>query len=380
MKKFILFLNYEFFPLGGGGSTVCYYVAKNLVKKGFRVELITSHYRGLKKEEEIDGIKIHRIPTLRKRKDFCSVPEMAVFILSSCFYLLNFCRKNRPDLIQVFFTLPSAPAAYLVKKIYQIPYVVYSGGADMPGGDPRRFGWVYPLVTPLVKKIWQASEKLIVASDGLKELALRVDPSVKVKRITNGVDLTRFKPSSQSKREKIRVLGVGRLIPRKGFHFLIQALPKVVSQTKQPFEVEIIGSGQEEKNLKKLAQELKVEKFVLFSGSVSYDDLLKKYQAADIFVLPSLSEGMPCVMLEAMGCGLPVIASDIPGNDELVFSGQNGYLFSVGDSDKLAEYLAKVISNQSLREKMAQASLKIIQNYDWSKITDEYIKIYQRVI
>ena len=380
MSKSILIINYEFFPLGGGGSTVCYYLAKNLVQAGYQVEIITSHYRGLPRQEVLEGIKIHRIPVIRKRLDFCSVPEMATFVLSGSYHTLKILKDARPDLIQVFFSVPSGPVAYLAHKIHQIPYLVYSGGADMPGGDPRRFGWLYPLVTPFIRKIWQHSQMLITASQNLKELALRTYPQAKIQVISNGVDLERFRPlENKPQKDKIRILGIGRLISRKGFHFLIEALPQVVKEAKFPLEVEIVGSGQEEESLKNLAQQLGVRDILNFVGQLPYEGLLSKYQQADIFVLPSLSEGMPCVMLEAMACGLPVVASDIGGNEELVYPGQNGYLFSAGHSQGLAESLIKIINHPALRKKMGQESLRIIQDYDWSKITEKYIAIYQEI-
>ena len=105
--------------------------------------------------------------------------------------------------------------------------------------------------------------------------------------------------------ERVRILTIGRLIPRKGFQFLIRALPQIVENAAADFEIEIVGDGPYQKQLLKLAADLNVTEHIRFAGAVPYAELPQKYRDADIFILPSLAEGMPLVVLEAMGTGLP---------------------------------------------------------------------------
>ncbi|MBI3250227.1 MAG: glycosyltransferase family 4 protein, partial [Candidatus Andersenbacteria bacterium] len=99
---------------------------------------------------------------------------------------------------------------------------------------------------------------------------------------------------------------------------------------------------------------------------------------ADVFILTSLSEGMPSVILEAMGCGLPILASDVGGNNEIVHEGENGYLISGNDVDKIAERIAELINNQELRKRMGKRSREMAMQYDWKNIMGEYNHLYEQ--
>ena len=131
--------------------------------------------------------------------------------------------------------------------------------------------------------------------------------------IPDGLDLERFEVVSTSVTgkekqrdacpEKVRVLTIGRLIPRKGFQFLIRALPQIVENAAYNFEIEVVGDGPYQAELLKLSEVLDVVSHIRFTGSVPYSELPQKYRDADIIILPSLAEGMPLVVLEAMGQG-----------------------------------------------------------------------------
>ena len=137
--------------------------------------------------------------------------------------------------------------------------------------------------------------------------------------------------------EKVRVLTIGRLIPRKGFQFLIRALPQIIENAVYiTLKIEIVGDGPYQGELLRLSEDLGVASHIRFAGSVPYSELPQKYRDADVFILPSLAEGMPLVVLEAMGTGLPIVASRVQGIDELVVADVNGALFDAGDVDGLA--------------------------------------------
>jgi len=139
-----------------------------------------------------------------------------------------------------------------------------------------------------------------------------------------------------------------------------------------PFEVEVVGTGAHRTELDALSEKLHVSDLIRYVGMVPYDQLEKSYQYADIFVLTSLSEGMPSVILEAMGCGLPIIASDVGGNNEIVHEGKNGYLIPGDDVDLLAKRMAALINDTALRTQMGSASRALAQEYDWKNIMGRY--------
>jgi glycosyltransferase involved in cell wall biosynthesis len=177
--------------------------------------------------------------------------------------------------------------------------------------------------------------------------------------------------------EKVRLLAIGRLIPRKGFDFLIRSLPEVMKNARRDFLVEIVGDGPMRSELTGLTQKLGVAQKVVFAGTVPYDQLAQKYQQADVFVLSSLAEGMPLVVLEAMASGLPIIATRVQGMEDLVKEGINGYLFPPADSSSLGRSLAAVINDDAGRVKMGRESTKIVQEYDWANIAEQYLRVYK---
>jgi glycosyltransferase involved in cell wall biosynthesis len=127
----------------------------------------------------------------------------------------------------------------------------------------------------------------------------------------------------------------------------------------------------------RLAGQKQISEKVSFAGTIPYEQLAEKYQQADVFVLSSLAEGMPLVVLEAMASGLPIIASRVQGIEELVKEGVNGYLFPPSDYRSLGRCLAKVINDGSMRLRMGTKSAEIVGKYDWESIAERYLHIYE---
>ena len=372
----LLLINNEFPPIGGGGSTVTKYAIKHLVAAGHEVVLITSRYKGLPKRETIDGAEVIRIPAIRRYKDYCSQWELVIFGLVAVVYTLGYTFRHKVDFVQAYFAVPAGWVAWVIKLVRGIPYGVYFGGSDIPGANPSRYGRIYPILTPILKTIWREAEFRTVCSNELARLGQISDKDSEFLVIPNGVEVERFKPLNRERNSKVRILFIGRLIPRKGFQRVVSALPKVKTLAKAPFEIEVVGTGTHREELDEIATKLGVSDLIRYVGTVPYESLEKSYQYSDIFVLTSLSEGMPSVILEAMGCGLPIIASDVGGNNELVKEGKNGYLVDGDNIDKLAKNLAELINNASLRREMGELSREMALKYGWKNIMDKYNKLY----
>lgn len=374
----LLLINNEFPPIGGGGSTVTKYALRHLVQAGHEVTLITSSYRGLPRREVKDGATVIRIPAIRRYKDFCSVWELIIFGISAFFYTLVYTFTHKVDFVQAYFALPAGWVAYLIHKLRGISYAVYFGGSDIPNANPSRYRNLYPIITPLLKLIWKSAEFRAVCSRDLVRLANEADPTSEFLCIPNGVETNRFKPIDRPPNPKVKILFIGRLIPRKGFQRVVEALPEVRTLARVPFEVEVVGTGAHQAALEDLAENLHVTDLIKYVGIVPYDELEKSYQYADIFVLTSLSEGMPSVILEAMGCGLPIIASDVGGNNEIVHEGENGFLITGNDSKQIAQRLTQLVNDVSLRQHMGAQSRTLALQYDWGNIMAQYNKLYSQ--
>ncbi|RKU15019.1 hypothetical protein C6501_07315 [Candidatus Poribacteria bacterium] len=382
-QRKILMFNHEFPPIGGGGGQVSYFLGKHFAAAGHDVHLITSQFRDCAKTEEVAGIHVHRVRALRKNPNVCAVHEMLTYAVSSGIYGLKFAKKFKPDIVQVFFGIPAGGGAYLLQKFKNVPYIVFLGGRDVPrpNPDPPYYRLLYLLLKPIIRAIWENAAAVISCSDGLRELARETNSDLKIDVIPDGVDLETFAPTQREANPKtVRCLAIGRLIPRKGFQFLIRALPQILDKVSHNFEIEIIGDGPYQEELIGLAENLGVTFYVHFTGTVPYSELPQKYREADIFILPSLAEGMPLVVLEAMGTGLPIIASRVQGIDELVAEGINGALFDAGDVDGLASCLVQLINAGEKRVEMGKASTEKVIPYDWKNIADAYLTLYEDIL
>lgn len=379
----ILMFNHEFPPIGGGSGWVSYFFGKHFAEFGHDVYLITSQFQDLPKHEKVEGFHVHRVPALRSNKDVCGVHEMFTYAISSSLHVLGMVRRFKPDIVQIFSGIPAGGAGYLLKKVHNLPYVVFLSGRDVPSPnpDPLYYRWIYALLNPAIRGIWGNAAAVVACSAGLYELALQTDPDAPIQVIPDGVDLERFPPAPRVAQPAcVRILTIGRLIPRKGFQLLIQALPQVIEQATSDFEIELVGDGPYRDTLVAMAEELEVNHKIRFAGSVSYSELPQKYREADIFALCSLAEGMPLVVLEAMGTGLPIVASTVHGVEDLVRVGINGDLFPPSDVDGLAKSLVGLINDGEGRMRMGKSSIGLVQKYDWKNIARSYLAVYQQIL
>ena len=375
--------NHEFPPIGGGGGWVSYFLGKHFAAAGHDVHLVTSKFRDCPRHEKVEGFHVHRVRALRKNPEVCAVHEMLTYAISSSLYGLRLAKRFKPDIVQVFFGIPAGGGAYLLRKRGDVPYVVFLGGRDVPrrNPDPPYYRWLYLMLKPIIRSIWGNASRVVACSEGLRDLARETATDVKVDVIPDGLDLSRFEPTPRDPcPKKVRILTIGRLIPRKGFQFLIRALPQIVEKAAHGFEIEIVGDGPYQKELLKLAAALDVAAHIRFAGSVPYAELPQKYRDADIFILPSLAEGMPLVVLEAMGTGLPIAASRVQGIEELVAEDVNGALFEPGDADGLARSLVKLINAGKARVEMGKASVERVKPYDWKHIAEAYLDLYADIL
>jgi len=368
----VLLLNNEFHPIGGGGATVTRYVGGYLAAQGHDVRLVTSSFHDLPREEEVDGIRVYRAPALRRKADYSSVFELLTYTASASLACARLLREFRPDVVHAHFAVPAGAIAWLLRRRYGIPYAIYMGGSDVPGANPGRYRRLYPLLTPFIRRFFREASFVSGASQRLIDLARAVHPSSDYAFIPNGADLQRFRPASPPPEPPVRILSVGRLIPRKGFQHLIEALPRVIAESGPGVMLQIVGTGDYEAELRRLAVSLGVADHVEFLGAIPYDQLHHTYADAHIFAMVSLAEGMPLALLEAMACGLPVVASRVAGNEDVVEDGDCGYLVTPEDVGEIAEALSHLVNDPGLRRTMGQRSRALSCAYDWRTIAQQY--------
>lgn len=373
----ILIVSHEFPPIGGGGANACFFLSREFSRMGNEVTVVTAQYKELPEAEVTeDRVKIHRVKCKRANKEKSNFYEMFTFLCSAWKFADKLCIKEQYDKCLVFFGIPSGPIALHLKYKYKLPYVVRFGGGDIPGAQ-KRFKYVYMLLAPIIRKIWKEADSLIANSDGLKQRALGFEDRYKISIIENGVDNQFFVPGSRVQQDEVRILFVSRLIEGKGLQFIIPHLKeiqeKVYSLCQKTIQLVIVGDGPYRSALEQLVETTGTQNLVSFEGRKDKQQVREYYQAADLFILPSLSEGMPNVVLEAMASGLPILMTPCEGSKELVTD--NGMISSLED---FAENMIKICSEEDLRLSMGQKSLRNIEeNFQWESIGKRYLKMMQ---
>jgi len=209
----------------------------------------------------------------------------------------------------------------------------------------------------------------------------------KLKIIPFGVDTNIFKYNPVSKEKNLfQILSIGYLIERKGFKYLIKSVKEVL-KIHDNVNLKIVGTGPLENQIKNLLNELKLTKCIEVISNVSDEKLLELYNSSDIFVLPSVvdsqgnTEGLGVVLLEAMACKVPVIASNIGGIPDIVHDRVNGILVPQKDVLELSKSINELIGNEDMRKNLALNGYEMVKaHFSWKQIANDYIKIYTEII
>lgn len=371
----ILLLNYEFPPLGGGAGNAAYFLLKEFSKKdNLQIDLITSSAGKYKKEKFSLNINIYylNIGKSPKKLHYQSTKDLLVYAWKAYFKAKQLAKENNYDLVHTFFGTPCGFIALFLGK----PYIVSLRGSDVPFFNSRFYWQDKILFKKLSRLIWKKAKFTVAASQGLKKLALKNAPKQKIGIIYNGADIKLFKPDNKIKKKKV-ILFVGRLIKRKGINYLLQAFAESGKKVKDNYQIWLVGDGPEKTNLINLCKELEIYRKVKFLGIKNKKQLIDIYNQAKILVLPSLNEGMSNVLLEAIACGLPVIATDVGGSKEIIKG--NGFIAPVGNSFALKTILEKYASSEKLILNHSKKSLKRSRYFSWQKSAKNYLKIYQKI-
>ena len=372
----ILIVNSEYPPIGGGAGNASAQIAQSLVKLGQRVTVLTATYKKLPPSEQVDGVGVVRLPALRSRSDRSSTAEQISFMLSASVLGLWQIHRLRPHVVLAFFGAPSGVAAWFWRFFFKLPYIVSLRGGDVPGFRPYDFARQHRLLSPLLRRVWRRSAAVVANSEGLRQLGQAFESRVPVKIIPNGVDLEKFHAGKRDW-EPARLLFVGRVVYQKGLDLLLKALSELRDLE---WRLEIVGDGPRVEGLRDQAQKLKIAERVNFPGWQSREQLPQTYQQANLFVYPSRHEGMPNAVLEAMASGLPVLASRIAGNEELVTE-EAGLLVPTEDVQALKSALVQLIPDASARERMGAAARKRVEaQYSWRKVAQAYLDLMNSIV
>ena len=376
----LMLVNYEYPPLGGGAATATACLAREFNRLDADVSIITSAYADLPRKENRDGIEIVRIRALRRSAQQSNPLEMITFMINASLYTLRFARTWKPDASIAFFGIPGGPVSLVLRWFLSIPYIVLLRGGDVPGHQREQLAGYHRITKPLITYIWRRANNVVANSTGLREQAMKAAPDMKISVIENGVDAERFDPGDiarASGEKTTRILFVGRVSYEKGLQYLLPAL----SELDADWRFTIVGQGPYTEEIKVMSKSLGLESRIDWTGWVARDRLPDFYGDADIFVFPSTDEGMPNTVLEAMASGLPVIATQIPGVEDLIEDGRNGILVPPADTASLQHALVSVLDDEVKRTALGIAARNhVMSAFTWQKAAEKYLSLVKQAI
>lgn len=376
----------------GVPKTITYHeLAKRYVRAGHEVHVVNGVFtKNLPKYEIVDGIHMHRV----------KIPNFKLQSLWVTIYGKKLLQEV-DDCVDIFDVHDLH--GWKLKKIIKKPYVVqvpstYSEAwlkisSSFHFNSAYILSFIGSLILPKIQKsICRNSNKVIAICDNTKDRLINDYgiPEEKITVIPAGIDINCFNPNNNGKlwRKKLNidddmkvVLCMAVLSPLKGIHYLIEAFRKISDQYKDATII-IAGSGnkREERRLRKLVASLDIEDRVIFTGWVNSDDVPYLHAAADIFVHPSLLEGTPLVILEAMATGKPVIATEIAGVPDMITDGVDGFLVEERNVEQIAKKLS-VLEDEILCKKIGQnARKKAEEKFSWDMIAEQILDVYEGVL
>ncbi|MGZ9031689.1 MAG: glycosyltransferase [Burkholderiaceae bacterium] len=300
------------------------------------------------RRETMNGVEIHRprffsVPVMFKRFDGF------LMALGSALTVRRLIHEEDVNVIDAHFGYPDGNAARWLARWFGLPMVL-----TLRGKEARQAG--SSVLRSRVQAAVCAADRVVTVSSALRDVALELGANpANVQTIGNGIDLSKFRPMPRP--EARRLLGlpldatvlvtVGTLVERKGFHRVVEAMPTLLASNPALHYLVVGGAGPEgddSEQLRGLVALMGLQERVHFLGPIAPNALQVPLSAANLFVLPSRYEGWANVLLEAMACGLPVVATDVGGNAQVVAHTGLGRIVPFGDADALADAVREALA------------------------------------
>ncbi|MBB1117750.1 glycosyltransferase [Stenotrophomonas sp. W1S232] len=354
----------------------------------FKVTVLCPHAPGTSTSENLDGVEVVRyryapraletlvndggiVTNLRlHRWKILLVPG---FVLAQAWAAWRLIRCTRIDVIHAHWLVPQGLVATLLKAITGTPYLVTSHGADL-------YALRAPPFQALKRLVARHAAAITVVSTSMREriLSLGVDTS-KVNVQPMGVDMAqRFTPVPSMKRSERKILFVGRLVEKKGLVHLLSAMPRVLQRIPDA-RLAIAGFGPGEAEAQALVESLGLQPAVHFLGAVPQTQLPDLYRSAAVFVAPFVravsgdEEGLGLVLVEAIACGCPVLAGNVPALGEVLGQENMDVTVDPRDHDRLADHIvASLMQPECARARAEQLRQSLGRRLDWASVTTAY--------
>ena len=376
----VLSLIPTFWPRQGGAQMVLASIAQGLARR-VETTVLTRGYAGCPDRQHYDHLCVHRYrsPAPNRWKDYAtgnhhvSVPAKAYVGLCDAVASVPLLARlaRHADVVHLHFPLPLGLSVLALSRLQRRPLVVtVHGNADIYE--------LPPMFAPLTRAVLKRADVTVsVSFDLAKHLSDRL--GVHAVTVPNGVDTEILRPIPRGPTDKVTLVSISRLVPRKNIHVLIEAVQALARMGEHRLELVIAGAGPSQAEVARLAAKSPVTRFVGFIDEESKRELIA---GADAFVQLSVREGLSIATLEALACGVPCIVSDLPGVREPIIPGETGYLVSDPENvDCVVGVLRRVLQERDKLGPMRPAARRLAEErYSTSVMAEEYYRIYRRVV
>ncbi|HVF84338.1 MAG TPA: glycosyltransferase family 4 protein [Abditibacteriaceae bacterium] len=368
-----------FYPHVGGVEELVRQLARAYRAKGHSCVVITNQWPPtLPSREEYEGTPLYRFPM--------RIPEGSARVRLRHFLthsrirreVIETLKRHDIELIHVQCVSSNGYYAQLAQQATKLPLVVTTQGERTidATGLYQRSAFMNATMRTLLER---ANFITACSRHTLEDLEQFFETpfGTRARVIYNGIEMSDFENAIEYSHPRPYILGIGRIVPNKGFELLIQAFKQANLEN---HDLLIAGEGPERDALERLVHESGLKKRVLFLGRADRSTAVSLFKGCEFFVLPSRQEPQGIVNLEAMAAGKAVIASNVDGVPEIVLRDQTGLLFPGGDVEELAAQMKRLADDPDLRAQLGQAGRERVQNFEWPKIADQYLEIYRSVL
>lgn len=375
----ILFCNYEYPPLGGGGGVVMAALARQLARR-HEVTVLTSRALSLPAESDDGGVRVLRAPVLfRKELAVANFPSMFAYLPSATWRGLTL-RRGSFDVVNTHFVVPTGPVGHTLAAHYGVPHVLSVHGGDLydpsKRSSPHRHGW---LRAP-IRWMLRAADRVVGQSRNTVEHVRDIYGVARhVELIPLGIERPpAIQPVARTElglpEDAFVAVTIGRLVARKSTEQLVTALrasglPNV--------HLLIVGDGPDAGTLRAAAAAAGLSGRVHLLGQVSDVEKYRALSVADVFVSSSQHEGFGLVFLEAMAFGLPVICYDHGGQTDFLRTGETGHVVRLNDLAGLTQALLDLHADATERRRMGEHNRRKVDAYFIDRCADAYEAVFQ---
>jgi glycosyltransferase involved in cell wall biosynthesis len=378
----ILFCNYEYPPLGGGGGVVMAALARQLAKR-HDVTVITSRAGDLRAEDNDCGVRVLRVPVFFRRElAVANFPSMAAYLPTGFIRGVRL-KKSDFDVINTHFVVPTGPLGHALGHWFGVPNVLSVHGGDLfdpsKASSPHRHA---PL-RAAVRWLLRAADDVVGQSrDTVRHVTELYGVRRPIELIPLGID--RPPPISALSRQALELpqdafvlITIGRLVARKATTQLIDMF--AASRIPNAHLV-IVGDGPDAPAIERRAVELGVRNRLHMLGQVTDAEKYAALSMADAFVTASQHEGFGLVFLEAMAFGLPVLCYDRGGQTDFLTTGETGHVVKLNDRDAFIRALFQLHSDRDARERCGRHNRKLVENYFIDTCAARYEQVFTAAI